>query len=505
MTGGAAGGGRRASPRAVVVGGGIAGAAAAAHLCEAGADVTVFEREAFLGGRAGAWTEALPGGEPFEMERGFHAFFRQYYNLRALLGRADPGLSALEPVADYPILGPGGAQESFAGLPARAPWNVGALALRTPTLRLRDLPRVDVGAALEMLAFDPDETYRRWGKASARAYLDGLNFPPAARRMLFDVFAHSFFCREDEMSAAELLMMFHFYFTANPEGLVFDVCRRPYSRALWSPLARYLEGRGARLELGAAVDRVEPAGGRWRVVVGGEGAPADAVVLATHVGGLKALVASSPALGDAAWRRRIMALERARPFAVWRLWLDRGLASGRAPFAGTTGLGALDNISLYHAIEDESGAWARRRGGAVVELHAYALAEPVRAADLKADLLAGLYAAYPETRGARILHDRFLLRADCPAFPPRSDAVRPGVATPSPGIAIAGDFARLGAPTALMERAAAAGFSAAAAALPSASPPALESVAPRGILAWTRRGRRRRSARPGAAKESPEP
>ena len=25
------------------------------------------------------------------MSRGFHAFFRQYYNLRALLRRADPG------------------------------------------------------------------------------------------------------------------------------------------------------------------------------------------------------------------------------------------------------------------------------------------------------------------------------------------------------------------------------------------------------------------------------
>ena len=29
------------------------------------------------------------------MNRGFHAFFRQYYNLRGLLRRADPDLSAL--------------------------------------------------------------------------------------------------------------------------------------------------------------------------------------------------------------------------------------------------------------------------------------------------------------------------------------------------------------------------------------------------------------------------
>ena len=29
------------------------------------------------------------------MNRGFHAFFRQYYNLRDLLRRIDPGLSML--------------------------------------------------------------------------------------------------------------------------------------------------------------------------------------------------------------------------------------------------------------------------------------------------------------------------------------------------------------------------------------------------------------------------
>ena len=46
------------------------------------------------------------------MERGFHAFFRQYYNLRALLRRVDPELSMLAPLDDYPILGPDGMVQS---------------------------------------------------------------------------------------------------------------------------------------------------------------------------------------------------------------------------------------------------------------------------------------------------------------------------------------------------------------------------------------------------------
>ena len=63
-------------------------------LAERGVRVTVLERESFLGGRAGAWTDRLRDGTTFDMERGFHAFFRQYYNLRQLLRRVDPELAS---------------------------------------------------------------------------------------------------------------------------------------------------------------------------------------------------------------------------------------------------------------------------------------------------------------------------------------------------------------------------------------------------------------------------
>ncbi len=120
-----------------VVGGGLAGLAAATVLAERGASVTVLEREAFLGGRVGAWMERLEDGEPFEMERGFHAFFRQYYNLRALLRRVDPHLERLKKLEDYPILGPAGEVESFSRLPALPPFNVLGLIRRTSTTSSR--------------------------------------------------------------------------------------------------------------------------------------------------------------------------------------------------------------------------------------------------------------------------------------------------------------------------------------------------------------------------------
>ena len=471
--------------RALVVGGGIAGVAAAVILAERGVAVTLIEAERFLGGRAGAWTEHLANGDAFEMERGFHAFFRQYYNLRALLRRIDPELGMLQPLDDYPILGPAGLAQSFAGLPRQTPRNIVALTLRTRALGFRDLLRVDRRQALEMLRFDLDATYERWDGRSAAQYLDALRFPIAARRLLFDVFSHSFFNPEADMSAAELLMMFHFYFTGNPEGLVFDVARRPFSRCIWEPFASFLERLGVRLLLGERARAVSRQENSWHVVTDRGAHRGDGLVLALTVTALQQLVDQSPTLGAAPWRRSIAGMKCTNPFAVWRLWLDGPTRPDRAPFAGTTGVGVLDNISLYHRFEDESRDWAARHGGAVVELHAYGVDPAADAEVLRRDMLRALHRLYPETAALRILEQRWLWRQDCPAFGTGAHATRPEVRTGTPGLCLAGDLVRLPFPSALMERAAASGFLAANCLLSEwgVRPEPILSVPARGMLA----------------------
>ena len=94
----------------VVVGGGIAGLTSALALAERGVRVTVLERDQRLGGRVRAWPVDGPGSDAW-MSRGFHAFFRQYYNLRAVLRRTDPTLSRLRPLDDYPLVRDGGGQD----------------------------------------------------------------------------------------------------------------------------------------------------------------------------------------------------------------------------------------------------------------------------------------------------------------------------------------------------------------------------------------------------------
>ncbi|MEO7386539.1 MAG: FAD-dependent oxidoreductase [Gammaproteobacteria bacterium] len=481
--------GRRAAlerpTTATVIGGGLAGLAAAVILAERGVQVTVLEAEAFLGGRAGAWPDRLRDGTPFDMERGFHAFFRQYYNLRQLLRRVDPELGFLKATTDYPILTPTG-NESFAGLTHAPLVNVAKLTWRTETLGLRDLMKVNVPAALAMLRFDFRHTYADFDQITAGEYLDSLNFPPLARQRLLHVFAHSCFNPQSDMSAADLLQMLHFYFTANHDGLVFDVADRPFSRAIFTPLGALLGRLGATVRLGSRARALErTTDGGWVVATDQETITTGLVVLATDVPGVKAIIGASRGLDDADWCRRVDSLRVTNAFAVWRLWLDRRVETTRAGFAGTAGVGPLDNISVYENLEDESRTWAERTGGSVVELHAYALPPGTDEAGLKDQLLAGLHTLYPETVGATVIEDRFLLRQDCPAFAPGSYALRPEVQTPYRGLTLAGDFVRLPFPSALMERAVSAGFLAANQMLDERgmAPEPLWSVAVRGPFA----------------------
>ncbi|MFJ6426962.1 FAD-dependent oxidoreductase [Streptomyces hydrogenans] len=459
-------GSRRADPRlrptCSVVGGGIAGIAAATILAERGVDVTLYEREPALGGRLAGWRDRLRDGSEVTMSRGFHAFFRQYYNLRGLLRRVDPGLERLTGLPDYPLRHSSGLYDSFARVPRTPPLSALGFVALSPSFGWRDLGRMNARAALPLLDVRVPDVYRRYDGVSARDFLDGIGFPPAAQHLAFEVFSRSFFADPGQLSAAELVLMFHIYFLGSSEGLLFDVPDEPYPQALWNPLASYLRGHGVRILTGTGVEEITPAPRGGHVVFSSAGARhADALVLATDTNGLRTIAEASPALCDAPWRARVRALRTAPPFLVSRLWLDRPVDARRPGFLGTSGYGPLDNISVLERWEGEASRWAGRTGGSVVELHAYALPPEADPRVVSRELVDRLHRVWPETRAAVIVDQRHELRSDCPLFEVGGHRDRPTVHTPDPTVTVAGDLVRTEHPVALMERAATTGFLAA--------------------------------------------
>lgn len=454
--------------RVTIIGAGIAGLAAAAILAEHGAEVTVIEKNDYLGGRVGAW----PVDDERTMSRGFHAFFRQYYNLRDLLSRADPEGECLRPVDDYPLIHRRGSMDTFASIPRTPPFNLLGFVWQSPTFPIRGLRDVDIAAAVELIDVEFPATYSYYDGESAADFLDRLRFPDEARHLALEVFARSFFADPTEFSAGELVAMFHTYFTGSAEGLLFDVPVDDYDTALWAPLGGYLESLGVTIETGTTVTSIDPTESGWTTTTGEANLESDAVVLAVDPAAARDLLsASHDSLVDSApaaqrWMETIGSQTNAPAFAVLRLWLGTPVADHRPAFLGTSGYDLLDNVSVLERFEAGARAWSESHHGSVLELHAYALegdsydTERGRA-DIVARLLSDLHHVYPETAALTIVDQELLIEADCGLTDTRPWEDRPEPSTPIPGLVVAGDYVRCNTPVALMERAATTGYLAA--------------------------------------------
>lgn len=478
----------------LVVGAGLAGMSAAIRLASRGYRVRLVERESYLGGKVGAWPIQIDG-EEVVVEHGFHGFFLQYYNLYELLREAGADVADFPLVDDYVISAADGRSEGMREYPRTPPWNVLAMALRSPFLNMREARRMKSFATMR-------DAFVLFDAAEARERYDGMSFAELSRRMglegtgfetVFKVFGHSFFSESSTVSAAEIVKNFHFFFFANPEGLLFRYCRTDFAAALWTPLRRHLEALGGVIETGCEVHALDasPAGGfvaSLRDPSGERTLAADRVVLAADVPALKRIVAASPGLAErhGTFVRAVAAIADPQPYAVVRLWGDRDCLPARASFTSLFGHEPLDSISVYHRMEEGSRDWVARHGGGVFELHAYTpplddARDPERLEEL---LIEQVRCAFPELRDMTIRHRHRQVRWDFPGFPVGKGGCQPGTATGVSGLYLAGDFVRLEVPAALMEGAVVSGIAAANAILAEEklAPDPIWSVPPRGVL-----------------------
>jgi len=492
--------------RVVVAGGGIAGASATVVLTERGIPVVVCEAAGRLGGHLGTHPRTLLDGTVPWIDHGLHGFFRQYYNWRQILRRISPGPAPLlHPLGSYSVISARWPDEQFDRLPPAPPLSILALAHRSLSLRLRELARADHAVGLSMLGFDADQTYAHLDQLSAEQLLAALRLLERARVMLFNVFAHSSFNDSASMSAAELVAMFHFYFLANPEGLGMDAPHADYYTPIWAPLRRYLEQRGVQIRTGTpvtAIDGNRP--GHWRVHTG-DTLTAEEEVLATHAGTAARILAASPRATASDQRLAAVAAQvrTGPPYAVARYWLDGDVRPERVPFTSIADPSVLDLVTLYHRFEAGARSWHERTGGSVVELHAYACPPGADATNLGATMLAELGRLWPDTRRLRQVDQYCQVGTDAAGFPVGGHATTPDVRTAVPGLILAGDWVATPFPSALTQRAAATGISAANTILAARGPRTepVWSVPPRGILSRQRAAAmRRRPAQPAGVR-----
>ena len=446
----------------LVVGGGIAGLSAALELAERGYRVSVREAGPVFGGRL-ATRELDPGlGRTFRVEHGLHMWFdnyRTFADIRSRLG-VDHHFRPYDAVnfvfRDY-------RPERLESTPKVFPLNLAGIIERSPNLTWDDIGG-SLGILPDLMGFQFDGLFDRLDTTTFFQWISSTGVTPAFRDVIFLPAAHVTLNRPEELSAAEMLLFQHLYFTSQPFAFDREVTTVDHGTAVIDPWVARLRALGATVTAGAPVPGLRVEGDRVTGIVG-EGGDHDWVVLATDVPGAQAVLGGSQAVGAPspgldAVRARVGHLGIAPPYRILRVWFDRPLDASRPDVIETPQHDPVALICQFHQLEDESRSWAAVSGGSVIEFHLYALDDPLATApddEVWALIRGVVIEVLPELATAGVLgstvgnhHNFSSFAAGMARYRPfPGTAVTDGVSN----LLLAGDWVAAPAPSALMERA----------------------------------------------------
>lgn len=461
--------------KVLVIGGGVSGLTTALKLAERGFDVTIKEKELYIGGRFGTQTFRALGKE-FHVSHGFHAWFHNYHNFKGILKSLDvekyysPWTDNHMAFRDYEW------ENTYSSGPW--PFNLIAIIMRSPNLN----PWTAMKAwrvSLDFIYYNHDTVYDMYDNLTYDEWASSCGVVPEFGDIWLKPGISASFNNISLFSAAELLMYSHFFFISSPEAehrmhSVVDL-----GTSLINPWAEKLKKLGVKIELGKAMTALQFDAQSGRVT-GEVATPAvkyDHAVLAVDLRSTKKIISQSQKLSRDN-QRAAAALSRiggmldhlpmAQPYKIMKVWFDKNLKEKHHPILQTPQHHPLNVIIQLHQIEEQYRIWSEQSGGSVMEFHMYSW----NLGDIADDKLwktisPTVYEIYPEIsdRKFQILTFHVATGNDVASFDRGTAKYRPHSGFPQkhgiPNLNLASDWLQTDYPSALSERSISTGIEAA--------------------------------------------
>jgi len=432
-----------------IIGGGLAGVSAAIFLAERGFSVKIFEKETYLGGKVGSWPVKFNDGFSTQVEHGFHAFFRQYYNLRNLLKKIN-AYKYLIPINDYLILTKKHGNFGFKELDTVPVLNILSMA-KTGIYSYKDaMLNPGFRKMISLLTYNREKTFAKFDNVSFKDFADDVKLPPEMQ-LMFTTFSRAFFAEPQYISMAELIKSFHSYFLSNDLGLLYDVLNDDFNEALWNPAKNYLNKYKSSISLDSKITSFKKDGDQF--IINDE--RFDYAIIASDVKGTKAVIKNSDYFKNEHpdFYNQMTNLKQSQRYSVLRVWIDKDIRQGVPFFIFTDALKILDSVTIYHRMEKSSEEWVKKNGGGIFELHSYAVPDDFPKEKIRDQFLKEFEEYFPEIKGYQIKYEYLQVKDDFTAFHTNLYKTRPAVKTEVENLFLAGDWVKLESPAMLMEAA----------------------------------------------------
>jgi squalene-associated FAD-dependent desaturase len=410
----------------IVIGAGLAGLSAAAALSKAGAQVKLFERRPYIGGRAYSYDHPALA-ETIDSQHVVLGCCTNLLDLAQQTGMAETirwydELIFLEPNGNRTPLKPG-------SLPAPMHQITGFLG--APMLRLADKATIATGLIQFLRGFphDDSESFASWLKRTRQTDRAIRHFwEPVVIGALNDTF--------ERCSLKYAGKVFHESFLRSPEAGRLGVPAAPLSD-FFAPIASLAVRSGADLRLKAGLESLQQtADGRWSLQVAGETHMSAAVVLACDFKQTHALLKLLPAAEeehirlDAAFDAFVPA-----PITTVHLWFDRDVT-------GMDHAVLLDTRIQWVFTKSRIRRWPESRGSYCELVISASWPElEMGREEILSSALAEFETFFPAVRQAKLLKSGVLKEARATfSVTPGLDRYRLPQTTPWPGLFLAGDW-----------------------------------------------------------------